>query len=971
MFSVVRRIFGSTAADDQSTSATTIDLISLPAGRLNLIRSKHSSKVDKECIYLDAQLILRRTSMPFHYQLVVARLDEDDQDPSESEDALEDEHEKAFLLAEALDLRVYETVDESDDEERITIGFSWLDLSSSELFERFEFVVSSQHEDCSRSEIDRVEDAIVQCIWEGENEKDSSEASEEELQAIKQKFGLPQPQSDITYPALPSHGIRAPSATLSSDDSDNEEAADTTLDFSQTSRRSRPLSQQQSDDSGDVENLLVEKQQDVEVDDDDDSDSDSSDNDIVNQLKGVTLTDNHHHKDQSTSSTTHPVSPVKKAKSPPASAKRVAHPSIVRAPSPTPSSHSQESTDEVEEEINQEEEETHTDSSSRTDGQEDEDPEAVQSTGDDDQLTVTAWSSTCDLYLFQPATTSFEKTELGIVAELWVSAPDNPKTDVCWLTVTRKIPGKEDFVVISTTIEEDQNLTFGSASIMFRYNYPIPGTDGAQACTWALRFRNDEVSRAQYTAAQEAFAKALYDRDHGLGSYEAQDRANKEWSRLTYGVPVEGGYDDDEDDNNEDENAEEGEAEEEEEDYASSDDDEEDEQLRRFRSAQSGPKNSCLATGLKENVSCVLRGPMIGIFKNESTSDKKLKFMATIPDLTTPDGSRTLRPDKIMLHYQDRRLIVTDRDNPTSLYECDVERGKIIHEIPTGEIVKNYFPLTKSSQLDAQHQFIGTSRDSFYKIDPRQKDAIKIVAEAIKKYKTKMDFTCGATTDSGEVALASGDGKLRLFDEKIGKIAKTLLPEGRDPIYHADVTNNGRYVVATCEKYLLLYDCQMSNGQSGFTKSFPKTEKPHGIRIELTHEHRAQILHENIPFRFEKAKFNRGDGDVERKILAYIGPYVIIFDLKSILDKNKKTQYTVKRYQQQIVDDNFRYNDDKDIVVTLESDVIMEKRARLAKPTRASIIGIGGPIDHNQNRQSTRGIRTGSSTLGIVQEWED
>ncbi|KAI9604790.1 hypothetical protein H4Q26_002760 [Puccinia striiformis f. sp. tritici PST-130] len=629
MFSVVRRIFGSTAADDQSTSATTIDLISLPAGRLNLIRSKHSSKL------FGCSTHTSKNFYALSLSLVVARLDEDDQDPSESEDALEDEHEKAFLLAEALDLRVYETVDESDDEERITIGFSWLDLSSSELFERFEFVVSSQHEDCSRSEIDRVEDAIVQCIWEGENEKDSSEASEEELQAIKQKFGLPQPQSDITYPALPSHGIRAPSATLSSDDSDNEEAADTTLDFSQTSRRSRPLSQQQSDDSGDVENLLVEKQQDVEVDDDDDSDSDSSDNDIVNQLKGVTLTDNHHHKDQSTSSTTHPVSPVKKAKSPPASAKRVAHPSIVRAPSPTPSSHSQESTDEVEEEINQEEEETHTDSSSRTDGQEDEDPEAVQSTGDDDQLTVTAWSSTCDLYLFQPATTSFEKTELGIVAELWVSAPDNPKTDVCWLTVTRKIPGKEDFVVISTTIEEDQNLTFGSASIMFRYNYPIPGTDGAQACTWALRFRNDEVS--------QAFAKALYDRDHGLGSYEAQDRANKEWSRLTYGVPVEGGYDDDEDDNNEDENAEEGEAEEEEEDYASSDDDEEDEQLRRFRSAQSGPKNSCLATGLKE-------------------TDKKLKFMATIPDLTTPDGSRTLRPDKIMLHYQDRRLIVTDRD---------------------------------------------------------------------------------------------------------------------------------------------------------------------------------------------------------------------------------------------------------------------------------------------------------------------
>lgn len=62
-----------------------------------------------------------------------------------------------------------------------------------------------------------------------------------------------------------------------------------------------------------------------------------------------------------------------------------------------------------------------------------------------------------------------------------------------------------------------------------------------------MRFRDDDVTRDQYTAAQEAFAKALYDREHGLGSYEAQDRANKEWSRLTYGVAIEGGPDEEDD----------------------------------------------------------------------------------------------------------------------------------------------------------------------------------------------------------------------------------------------------------------------------------------------------------------------------------------------------------------------------------------------------------------------------------------
>lgn len=75
-----------------------------------------------------------------------------------------DDYEKAFLLAVPLDFRMYEAVDESDEEERLTIAFSWLDLSSPESFERFEFVISSQREDCSLSEVERVVDVVTQCI---------------------------------------------------------------------------------------------------------------------------------------------------------------------------------------------------------------------------------------------------------------------------------------------------------------------------------------------------------------------------------------------------------------------------------------------------------------------------------------------------------------------------------------------------------------------------------------------------------------------------------------------------------------------------------------------------------------------------------------------------------------------------------------------------------------------------------------
>jgi len=237
---------------------------------------------------------------------------------------------------------------------------------------------------------------------------------------------------------------------------------------------------------------------------------------------------------------------------------------------------------------------------------------------------------------------------------------------------------------------------------------------------------------------------------------------------------------------------------------------------------------------------------------------------------------------------------------------------------------------------------------------------------AKKEYKTDVDFSCGTTTASGQVVIGSKKGIVRLYIEKIGGVAKTELPRGRDPILHVDVTNSGRYVVATCQTYLLLFDVQHSDGKLGFEKRFLQTQKPKAMRVEITPEHQAQIAGEKIPFCFKGAQFNRGDGNVEKKIVTSIGPYIITFDLKSIL--NNRTKYTVKRYQENVVADNFRWNHDKDIVVTLESDVILEKRTRLSKPTRESIIGI---VDVSQSPAARRTIQTGRSTMGVVQEWDE
>jgi len=201
-------------------------------------------------------------------------------------------------------------------------------------------------------------------------------------------------------------------------------------------------------------------------------------------------------------------------------------------------------------------------------------------------------------------------------------------------------------------------------------------------------------------------------------------------------------------------------------------------------------------------------------------------------------------------------MVLQDRANPNSLFNLDLATGKVVEEwkISKEGSLRDFFPRTKFSQMNPEATFLGTSANSFYTIDPRL-SGYKAVSGECKSYKTKTDFSCAATTESGQIALGSNTGEIRLFDSQIGKIAKTALPAMKDPILAIDVCKDGAYLIATCEKYLVLIDCKLPDSDIlGFQKSFPKSQKPNGKRIALTPEHSAQMHAEKIPIRFKPAK---------------------------------------------------------------------------------------------------------------------
>ena len=92
---------------------------------------------------------------------------------------------------------------------------------------------------------------------------------------------------------------------------------------------------------------------------------------------------------------------------------------------------------------------------------------------------------------------------------------------------------------------------------------------------------------------------------------------------------------------------------------------------------QDGNVNSQLAVGFKHDRSFVVRGSKIGVFKH--TPDNHLEFSTNISKIETP-GGKLFSPKKVMLHAEDRNMILQDEANPNSLYRMDLEYGKVVDE---------------------------------------------------------------------------------------------------------------------------------------------------------------------------------------------------------------------------------------------------------------------------------------------------
>jgi hypothetical protein len=480
-------------------------------------------------------------------------------------------------------------------------------------------------------------------------------------------------------------------------------------------------------------------------------------------------------------------------------------------------------------------------------------------------------------------------------------------------------------------VVDDINPVFNFEYLSFIFNHY---TDDGSAYSWLLKFEDRET----IDRFQNGLMQALWEHKNETKWAKATDQ---DYVLNAFNDLV---LEDDKDDEREREAAEEDEYSEDEYEEARErtatpdfdSDEEEDEVVNRDAD---GNVNNQLAVGASVDRSFVVRGDKIGVFKH--TADNGLEFSTSINKVANLKGKQ-FAPSKVMLHAQDRNMVLQNPNDPNSVYRMDLEVGKVVDEWKVhDDIPINIFaPENKFAQTTGEQTFLGLSKNALYRVDPRL-SGNKLVDSELKQYVSKNDFSSAATTEKGYIAVASNKGDIRLFD-RLGINAKTALPALGDPIIGLDTSADGRWLLATCKTYLLLIDTLQTEGKNagklGFEKAFAKDSKPLPRRLALTPSHVAQFQHETkTPLSFAEAHFNTGQGQDETTIISATGPFVVTWSLKKVL-AGRKDPYSIRRYSEEVKADNFKFGSDRNIVVALPNEVDMVARRTLQRPTRDSIM---------------------------------
>ncbi|KAI8622741.1 VID27 cytoplasmic protein-domain-containing protein [Chytriomyces sp. MP71] len=810
---------------------TDAQLLQLPSGRLHKLTRRTSATrtdVTRQMVFRDAQLTIRRTDVPFTYQLIATRVYEEGED-------VDDDDEVLFVIDEQL---LFARVGE----EQVDM-FAWVDPAASNPASTISFEFAADLDAVSQSMSAAFESLVYACMYERRNKRNHADITDKEMAAYVRfvqasaEAGIAQAR-DTTTTVAPSSSSTTTTMKIGKGGLVSHSAAPHSPSIATVTSVSTP--------------------------------------------GGFP-----------TSSAT----PVQK-KAVPASASNKVRDSNADAVS-TPRSQLQQSPVPM--------------SMGST-------PLAVNSnlnqtatTGPDGESIVKV---VADLYLYDSRVSQFNRMRENISAELIRTARFE----------FHLVISDASQAYISQPLESSMNAQFNAHASCFVWLWR-QDDNADNVYPWSIKF-HDVAGEVLF---RDAFGACMYEslNKSEFLKVKAEDRkflveAYQEDVEMADAEDAEeeGRYrdrDDDEDDDDEDEEEEE----------------EEDSGVSGSAPGDKSAKISSLVVGHKDR-SYFVRGHSIGVLGHPDSNS--LEYSTVINNVQSLSDKKSFTPSKVLLHDQDTSMLLMRPNDEHVVYRMDLNVGKVVEEWKIDDVtpVSEIIPEAKNSGMTPNRTLVGINHNSIFRIDPRLES--KLVRSESKTYASNVGtFNCATTTGSGKLAIGSSKGDIRLYD-KLSVRAKTHLPGLGDPILGIDTTENGTWVVATCKTYLLLIGTEAKDAKkdgatfSGFNKSLGD-QKPVPKRLQLRPEHVAWM---GGVVSFTAAKFNTSaghDGFEETSIVTSTGPFVVTWNFKRAR-QGKLNDYTIKQYGNDVVADNFKFGEDRNIIVALPEDVHMVSKSMLQTPAK-------------------------------------
>ena len=269
----------------------------------------------------------------------------------------------------------------------------------------------------------------------------------------------------------------------------------------------------------------------------------------------------------------------------------------------------------------------------------------------------------------------------------------------------------------------------------------------------------------------------------------------------------------------------------------------------------------------------------------------------------------------------DNEILFKDKINKDSLWQYDLNKQEIVQEWKCGDTGAELLDFTHSEkfgQISQNCDILGINKNKIFLMDGRVNRKNKIVDDKTYGPSSSKNFLCISTPQFKSFATGSSDGDIRLYQD-ISKNAKTLIPCFGDPIRSIDITKNGDYLLATCDKYLMLINTLGEKGENGFTTTLKRAKKK-PITLKISPE---DVVSKGLGEEcYTPAKFDINKSNRETIITTSLGQYIIVWNFEDAKN-DVKNAYQIKNVNEYVIGNTTKFNKHQ-LIVTMPNKVRLQ-----------------------------------------------